>query len=81
MSMINFMNYFLSTAAEGFVPSHAPLKFKEGHLSSCGGATVGSRITDKMEERPQLPLFVPQAWTQDEGVRPYDSDLFFPLLG
>ena len=26
MSMINFMNYFLSNAAEGFVPSHAPLK-------------------------------------------------------
>ena len=26
MSMINFMNYFLGTAAEGFVPSHAPLK-------------------------------------------------------
>ena len=24
--MINFMNYSLSTAAEGFVPSHAPLK-------------------------------------------------------
>ena len=26
MSMINFMNYFLGIAAEGFVPSHAPLK-------------------------------------------------------
>ena len=26
MSMTNFMNYSLSTAAEGFVPSHAPLK-------------------------------------------------------
>ena len=26
MSMINFMNYSLSTAAEDFVPSHAPLK-------------------------------------------------------
>ena len=26
MSMINLMNYSLSTAAEGFVPSHAPLK-------------------------------------------------------
>ena len=24
--MINFMNYFLTTSAEGFVPSHAPLK-------------------------------------------------------
>ena len=26
MSMINFMNYPLGTAAEGFMPSHAPLK-------------------------------------------------------
>ena len=26
MSMINLMNYFLSTTAEDFVPSHAPLK-------------------------------------------------------
>ena len=26
MSVINFMNYSLSTAAEGFVLSHAPLK-------------------------------------------------------
>ena len=26
MSVINFMNYFLSTAVEGFVPFHAPLK-------------------------------------------------------
>ena len=26
MSVINFMNYSLSTAAEGLVPSHAPLK-------------------------------------------------------
>ena len=26
MSMINVMNYSLSTAAEGFMPSHAPLE-------------------------------------------------------
>ena len=26
MSVINLMNYSLTTAAEGFVPSHAPLK-------------------------------------------------------
>ena len=43
------------------------------------GAMLG--ITDKMEARPQLPFLVPQAWTQDKGVRPCDSDLFFPLLG
>ena len=26
MSMVNFMDYSLGTAVEGFVPSHAPLK-------------------------------------------------------
>ena len=26
MSVINFMNYFQSSATEGFMPSHAPLK-------------------------------------------------------
>lgn len=48
-------------------------------IPSLSGATLG--LTDKMEARPQLPLLVPQARTQDEGVRPCDSDLFFPLLG
>ena len=33
MSVINFMNYSLSTAAEGFMPSHAPLKNNK-HLNS-----------------------------------------------
>ena len=42
------------------------------------GAVLG--ITDKMEAWPQFPLLVPQAWTQDKGVRPCDSDLFFFLL-
>ena len=48
------------------------------------GAVVSgaaSGITDKMEAWPQLPLLVPQARARDEGVRPCDSDLFFPLLG
>ena len=38
------------------------------------GAALG--ITDKMEAWPQLLLFVLQARTQDEGVRPCDSDFF-----
>ena len=42
------------------------------------GAALG--IIDKMEPRPQTPLLVLQAQTRDEGVRPYNSDLFFPLL-
>ena len=47
-------------------------KKKRGEMS---GAELG--ITDKMEAQLQLPLFVPQAQTQDEGVRPCDSDFFF----
>ena len=43
------------------------------------GAALG--ITDKMESRPQTPLLIPQAWSWDEGVRPCNSDLSFPLLG
>ena len=37
-------------------------------------------LLTKMQAWPQPPLFVPQAWTWDEGVRPCDSDLIFPLL-
>ena len=43
------------------------------------GAVLG--FTDKMKARPHLPLLIPQAWTRDEGVRPCNSDLFFPFLG
>ena len=43
------------------------------------GAVLG--ITDKMEARPQPPLLISQARSRDEGVRPCDSDLFFPFFG
>ena len=43
------------------------------------GAALG--ITDKMEAQPQTPLLIPQARPQDEGLRPCNSDLSFPLLG
>ena len=42
------------------------------------GAALG--ITDKVEAQPQHPLLVPQARTQEEGVRPCDSDFFFLSL-
>ena len=42
------------------------------------GAALG--VTDNMEARPQAPLLIPKAQTWDEGVRPCNSDLFFPLL-
>ena len=43
------------------------------------GAALG--MTDKMEARPQPPLLISQARSRDEGVRPCDSDLFFPFFG
>ena len=43
------------------------------------GAALG--VTDKMEARPQPPLLIPQAQSQDEEIRSCDSDLFFPFLG
>ena len=39
------------------------------------GAALG--ITDQMEAWPQTPPLIPQAWTQDEGVRTCNYDLFF----
>ena len=54
-------------------PGKSP-KLPDSHLQ-LSAAALG--ITDKMEARPQLPLFVPQARTRDEGVRPCDSDFFF----
>ena len=54
MSMINFMNYFLSTAAEGFVPSHAPLKNNK-HLNIPFQSTQPSRGKDKSELQGLTP--------------------------
>ena len=50
------------------------VKFPRGAMS---GAALG--ITDKMEAWPKPLLLISQAWSQDEGVRPCDSDLFFPF--
>ena len=48
MSLINFMNYSLSNAAEGFVPSHAPLKNNK-HLNIPFQSTQLTRGKDKSE--------------------------------
>ena len=54
MSMINFMNYFLSTAAEGFLPSHAPLKNNE-HLNIPFQSTQLRRGKDQSELQGLTP--------------------------
>ena len=55
MSVINFMNYFLSTAAEGFVPSHAPLKNNK-HLNIPFQSTQPRRGKNKSELQGLTPL-------------------------
>ena len=57
-----------------FIILHVAVQFSH-HLS---GAALG--ITDKMEARPKPPLLISQARPCDEGVRPCDSDLFFPFF-
>ena len=47
----------------------------QGHLL---GAALG--ITDNIEAWPQPSLLIAQVWFHDEGVRPCDSDLFFPFF-
>ena len=54
MSMINFMKYFLSNAAEGFVPSHAPLKNNK-HLNIPFQSTQPRRGNDKSELQGLTP--------------------------
>ena len=53
MSMINFMNYFLSNAA-GFVPSHAPLKNNK-HLNIPFQSTQPRKGKDKSELQGLTP--------------------------
>ena len=57
MSMINFINCPLSTAAEGFVPSHAPLKNSK-KLNIPFQSTQPRRGKDKSE----LQDLTPSSW-------------------
>ena len=50
MSVTNFMNYFLSTAAEGFAPSNAPLKNNK-HLNIPYQSTQPRRGKNKSESQ------------------------------
>ena len=52
--MINFMNYFLRNAAEGFVPSHALLKNNK-HLNIPFRSTQPRRGKNKLELQGLTP--------------------------
>ena len=67
MSMINFMNYFLGTAAEGFVPSHAPLKNNK-HLNIPFQSTQPRRGKDKSEVQGLTPSSLDCACGMRRGV-------------
>ena len=64
MSMINFMNYSLSTAAEVFVPSHAPLKNSK-HLN------IPFQITQprRGKNNSELQGLTPSSWVRACGMR------------
>ena len=66
MSMINFMNYFQSNAAEGFVPSHAPLKNNK-HLNIPFQSTQPRRGKNKPELQGLHPGSVPVEWGEGAG--------------
>ena len=67
MLMINFMNYSLSTAAEGFVPSHAPLKNNK-HLNIPFQSTQPRRGKDKSELQGLTPASWGHACRMRRGV-------------
>ena len=63
MSMINFINYSLSTAAEGFVLSHAPLKNNK-NLNS-----FQSTQTRRGKNRSESQGLTPSSWVRACGTR------------
>ena len=69
MSMINFINYFLSTAAEGFVYSHAPLKNNK-HLNIPFLSTQLRRGKNKSESQGLTPSSQVRAAGPREGLGP-----------
>ena len=70
MSVTNFMNYFLSTAAEGFVPSHAPLK-KNKHLNIPFQSAQLRKGKNKSESQGLTPcgITTPSSWVRACGTK------------
>ena len=74
ISMVNFMNYSLSTAAEGFVPSHAPLKNNK-HLNIPFQSTQARRGKNKSELQGLPPSSRVHACRMRRGVWSHASIL------
>ena len=68
--MINFMNYSLSTVAEDFVPSHAPLKNNK-HFNIHFRSTQLRRGKNKSESQGLTPSSRVRAAGPREGLGPY----------
>ena len=68
MSIINFMNYFLSTAAEGFVPSHAPLKNNK-HLNIPFNSIFLSTQPRRGKNKSELQDLTPSSQVRACGTR------------
>ena len=70
MSVIKFMNYSLSTAAEGFMPSQAPLKNNKRFNILFSQLSQGKE-KNKSESQSLTPLFWVHAYgTKGRGLEP-----------
>ena len=67
MSVIHFMNYSLHTAAEGFMPSHAPLKNNK-HLNILFSQLSQGKEKNKSESQSLTPSFRVRAYGTKGGV-------------
>ena len=64
MSMVNFMDYSLGTTAEGFVPSHAPLKGNK-HLNILFSQL--NRGKEKTSQNHKTQLLHPGSVSMEQG--------------
>ena len=66
MSMVNFMDYSLGITAEGFVPSHAPLKNNK-HLNILSGQLNRRKEKKKSESKDLTPSSWDRAFRTRRG--------------
>ena len=68
MSVINFMNHSLSTAAEGFTPSHAPLKNNK-HLNILFSQLSRGKEKKKNHNNSEPQSLTPLFWVCAYGTK------------
>ena len=69
MSVVNFMDYFLGTTAEGFVLSHASLKNNK-LLNNFPASSTEERKKQVRITRPNSYIPRPCLWDEERGLGP-----------